>query len=48
MGQELCVLEAMKMKNAIRAPRRGTIGRVHGQLGADRSNINDLLVEFKE
>jgi biotin carboxyl carrier protein len=28
-GQELCVLEAMKMKNVIRASRAGTIGVVH-------------------
>lgn len=28
-GQELCVIEAMKMKNAIRANRAGTVATVH-------------------
>jgi biotin carboxyl carrier protein len=28
-GQELCVLEAMKMKNAIRANRNGVIAAIH-------------------
>lgn len=45
-GQEICVLEAMKMKNSIRAPRAGTIARVlvvTGQL----VKHNDILVEFK-
>lgn len=32
-GQELCVLEAMKMKNAIRAPRAGRIAAVQVAVG---------------
>jgi biotin carboxyl carrier protein len=32
-GQELCVLEAMKMKNAIRASRDGQIAAVHVTVG---------------
>lgn len=45
-GQEICVLEAMKMKNNIRAPRAGTISKVlvvTGQL----VKHNDTLVEFQ-
>lgn len=32
-GQPLCYLEAMKMKNAIRSPRAGTIASVNAQEG---------------
>jgi biotin carboxyl carrier protein len=32
-GQELCVLEAMKMNNPIRATRSGTVQKVHVQVG---------------
>lgn len=32
-GQELCILEAMKMQNIIRAPRDGTIAAVHVAVG---------------
>jgi glutaconyl-CoA/methylmalonyl-CoA decarboxylase subunit gamma len=45
-GKEICVLEAMKMKNSIRSPRAGTISKVlvvTGQL----VKHNDILVEFK-
>jgi len=44
-GQELCVLEAMKMKNVIRAPRAGTIGKVSVTQGQSVKH-HDLLVEF--
>jgi len=44
-GQELCVLEAMKMKNVIRAPRAGTIGKVAVTQGQSVKH-HDLLVEF--
>lgn len=44
-GQELCVLEAMKMKNSIRSPRTGEIGRVAVAAG-DQVKHHDLLFEF--
>lgn len=44
-GQELCVLEAMKMKNIIRAPRPGTLTGVHVSAGQHVKH-NDLLVEY--
>jgi biotin carboxyl carrier protein len=44
-GQPLCVLEAMKMKNTIRAPREGTIGTVHISAGQHVSQ-RQLMVEY--
>jgi len=44
-GQELCVLEAMKMNNLIRAPRAGTIAAVHVSEGKHVKH-GDLLMEF--
>ena len=47
VGQELCVLEAMKMKNAIRAPRAGTIGKILAAMG-EHVQHHDLLIEYAE
>lgn len=44
-GQELCVLEAMKMKNIIRSPRSGEIAHLHISIGQHVKH-NDALVEF--
>jgi biotin carboxyl carrier protein len=44
-GQELCVLEAMKMKNTIRSPRPGRISQVKVTPG-QAVNHHDLLFEF--
>jgi biotin carboxyl carrier protein len=44
-GQEMCVLEAMKMKNIIRAPRAGEIAAVHVAAGQHVKH-NDLLFEY--
>ena len=46
-GQELCVLEAMKMRNAIRSGRAGTIATVHVAVGKTVLH-NDLLFEFAD
>jgi len=45
-GQEVCVLEAMKMKNSIRSPRQGTISEVAVTPGATVA-YGDLLVRFE-
>ncbi len=45
-GQELCVLEAMKMKNVIRAPRSGVISRVMVAAN-DHVQHHDLLFEYQ-
>ncbi len=44
-GQEICSLEAMKMKNAIRANHPGTIARILVSPG-DRVNQGQPLVEY--
>jgi glutaconyl-CoA/methylmalonyl-CoA decarboxylase subunit gamma len=46
-GQELCVLEAMKMKNVIRASRAGTIGVVH-TAAQQHVKHHDVLLEYTE
>lgn len=46
-GQELLVLEAMKMRNAIRSPRDAQIASVHVVTG-QTVNHNDPLIEFAE
>ncbi len=46
-GQELCVLEAMKMKNPIRAARAGRIGAVCVNVGQTVRH-HDVLMEFTE
>ena len=45
--QELCTIEAMKMRNAIRSGRAGVIAAVHISPG-QTVNHNDLLFEFTE
>lgn len=45
VGQELCVLEAMKMKNSIRAPRAGEIVTINVAAG-DHVKHHDLLFEY--
>ena len=46
-GQELCVLEAMKMKNAIRSGRSGTIARVMVKEG-DSVLHSQILMEYAD
>ena len=45
IGDELCALEAMKMRNAIRATRAGQIAAVHVTVGQHVKH-QELLVEF--
>lgn len=44
-GQELCVLEAMKMKNSIRANRDGSIDKIYVSVG-DHVKQSQLLMNF--
>jgi biotin carboxyl carrier protein len=44
-GDELVVLEAMKMKNSIRAPRAGVIAAIHVTAG-QHVNHDDPLVDY--
>jgi len=45
-GQELCVLEAMKMKNSIRAHKDGSIKKILISTG-DHVRQSQVLMEFK-
>lgn len=47
VGQELCMLEAMKMKNSIRSNRVGTVAAVLVNVG-DAVRHGQILVEFSE
>jgi biotin carboxyl carrier protein len=47
VGQELCVLEAMKMKNPIRAVRAGKIARVYVVVG-QAVKQQDPLMDYAE
>ena len=44
-GDQLCALEAMKMKSAIRSPKDGTISNVEVKEG-QKVNHNDVLFRF--
>lgn len=46
-GQELIILEAMKMKNSLRANRTGTVGRIFVSVG-DQVPHNHVLLEFAD
>ncbi|MBI5301491.1 MAG: biotin attachment protein [Chloroflexi bacterium] len=46
-GQTVCILEAMKMKNAIRSPRDATVAEVIAQAG-QAVRYGDVLVRFEE
>jgi biotin carboxyl carrier protein len=47
LGQELLTLEAMKMKNAIKATREGKIGAIHVQVG-DQVRHSQVLIEYAD
>jgi len=46
-GQELCTLEAMKMKNAIRANRDGRIASIEVNIG-DQVGHGQVLITYEE
>jgi propionyl-CoA carboxylase alpha chain len=45
-GQELCVVEAMKMENLLRAERDGRIGVIHAKPG-DSLAVDQAILEFE-
>ncbi len=45
-GDELCVIEAMKMEQSLRVSHEGTVKAVHVEPGR-QVKAGDLLVEFE-
>jgi biotin carboxyl carrier protein len=46
-GDQLFVLEAMKMKNPIRSPRDGIVDEIHVREGQN-VNFDDILLKYRE
>lgn len=46
-GQELAVVEAMKMQNILRAAKAGAIKKVNCKAG-DRLKVDQIILEFDE
>jgi propionyl-CoA carboxylase alpha chain len=44
-GQDICIVEAMKMQNIIRSPRTGVIKKCHAVVGASLTT-DEVIVEF--
>ena len=47
VGQELCIVEAMKMQNIIRAPRAGTIAKCRVEAGASLM-ADDVIMDYEK
>ncbi len=45
-GQELCIIEAMKMQNILKSEREGVIKSVNVKSG-DSVSVDELLIEFE-
>ena len=45
-GEELAVVEAMKMENSLRATQDGIVGNVQAQQG-DSLAVDQIILEFK-
>ena len=47
LGQELCVVEAMKMQNVQRSERKGVIKAINVEVGASMK-VDECILEFEE
>ena len=45
-GQELAVVEAMKMENVLRAEKDGTVAKIHATAGASLT-VDQQIIEFE-
>ena len=45
VGEMLCIVEAMKMENVLRAERDGTISKIHAKEG-DSLAVDAVIMEF--
>ena len=46
-GQELCILEAMKMENVLKAESKGVVKKIHAEQGANLS-VDAIIIEFEK
>jgi propionyl-CoA carboxylase alpha chain len=46
VGQELCIVESMKMQNMIRSPRSGTIATCNSSVGASLK-VDEIILTFE-
>lgn len=46
-NQDICIVEAMKMQNVIRAPRSGVIKKLHAKEGSSMM-ADEIIVEFEK
>ena len=47
-GQELAVVEAMKMENVLRAQRDGVVTKIHAEPGAFGAGLGEYRAAFVE
>jgi propionyl-CoA carboxylase alpha chain len=45
-GQPLCMVEAMKMENVLRAERKGVVAKIHATPGQSMA-VDDVIMEFE-
>ena len=45
-GQELAVVEAMKMENVLRAEKDGTVAKIHAAAGGSLA-VDQQIIEFE-
>jgi len=46
-GEELCILEAMKMENVLKAESKGVVKKIHAEQGANLS-VDAIIIEFEK
>lgn len=46
-GTELCILEAMKMENVLKAESKGVVKKIHAEQGANLS-VDAIIIEFEK
>ena len=47
LGQEICIVEAMKMQNVIRSPRAGVVAKIHPLVGSSL-RADEVIAEFEK
>lgn len=47
LGQELAVVEAMKMQNVLRSTRKGKVGKIEAEEGATLA-VDQIIMSFED